>query len=265
MKKSEQRHKAEIIDQFSRQAIPFTKLPGHKDGMGMMLQLSGVSGNDTVLDVACGPGMVSCEFARVAGHVTGVDITEKMISAAKKLQKEKNLGNMDWMVSDAIPLKFADGAFSLVVSRYSFHHFMQPEKNLAEMVRVCANGGRVMVADVAVPADKSEAYDKMERMRDPSHVHALTCGEFTEMFSRSGLEGCRQAAYDVEMELEAQIRASFPKPGDDAKLRKMITDDVGTDRIGINARNENGRIMFTYPISVFIGFKRQKMNPGKEC
>ena len=41
-----------------------------------------VTSKDSVLDVACGPGMVACEFAKVAHHVTGIDITEKIIEQA---------------------------------------------------------------------------------------------------------------------------------------------------------------------------------------
>ena len=46
---------------------------------------------------------------------------------------------------------------------------------VAEMCRVCKQGGRVAVADVFTSADpaKAEAYNRLERLRDPSHVRAL--------------------------------------------------------------------------------------------
>ena len=43
------------------------------------------------------------------------------------------------------PLPFADGAFTVVTARYAFHHFPDPAAVLAEMTRVCAPGGTVMV------------------------------------------------------------------------------------------------------------------------
>jgi len=58
-------HQATIIEQFSRQAISFTKIPGHYDAIRVLMELSGVDSDDTVLDVACSPGIVACEFYRI--------------------------------------------------------------------------------------------------------------------------------------------------------------------------------------------------------
>ena len=49
-------HDSTIIDQFSLQAIPFTEIPGHHDGTQLLVLFSGVTAEDSVLDVACGPG-----------------------------------------------------------------------------------------------------------------------------------------------------------------------------------------------------------------
>ena len=252
---NKQIHQTMIIDQFSRQAIPFTQVPGHYDAMQILIELSEVCRNDTVLDVACGPGIVACEFARHAGHVTGIDITPAMIAQAEKRQREQNLVNLTWAIGDADPLPCADNSFSLVITRYSFHHLLAPEKALSEMIRVCRPGGRVMVADVAMESAKSESYDRLEIMRDPSHTHALTHEEFAALFQHSGLLDCRQSAYGVDIELESQLKSSFPKPGDEAKLRVMITNDIGINSLGINARIKNEKVMYTVPIGVYVGWK----------
>jgi ubiquinone/menaquinone biosynthesis C-methylase UbiE len=248
-------HQSKIIDQFSRQAIPFTKVPGHYDAVQILIELSEVSRSDNVLDVACGPGIVACEFARHAGHVNGIDITPAMIEQAEKRRREHNLVNLTWTVGDAVPLPYDDNTFSLVITRYSFHHLLSPEKALSEMIRVCRQGGRVMVADVAVESRKSESYDLLEVMRDPSHTHAMTCEEFTVLFQKSGLLDCRQSAYGVEIDLESQLNASFPNPGDEAKLRDLITNDIGIDTLGINARKKDDKVMYTVPVGVYVGWK----------
>lgn len=254
--KKEQLHKASIIDQFSQQAIPFTQVPGHLDAMKTLIELSKVTLADNVLDVACGPGLVACEFAKCAGHVTGVDITPAMIEQAKKRQHEQNLDNITWKVGDAVPLPYPDNTFSLVITRYSYHHLLDPASALYEMIRVCKPGGRVLVADVGIESTKSEAYDQLEIMRDPSHTHALTKEEFAALYQKSGLIDCYQGAYGVEIELEAQLKASFPNPGDEPKLRAMVTNDIGVDSLGINARSQNDKVVYTVPISVYVGYKR---------
>jgi SAM-dependent methyltransferase len=248
-------HQEEIIDQFTRQAIPFTEVPGHLDAIGILIEMCRVRDDDTVLDVACGPGMVACEFARRASLVTGIDITPAMIAEAEKRQRGQGGGNMSWIVGDVLPLPFPDNSFSVVITRYSFHHFLEPRLVLEEMIRVCTPGGRVLVADVAIAPEKAEAYDRLEIMRDPSHVHALSTVEFGRLFGGTALHDCVHSRYDVEIELEAQLKASFPRPGDSERLREMITGDVGVNSFGINARRSGKSICYVVPIGVFVGTK----------
>ena len=150
-------HKKKILEQFSKQAIPFSKVPGHSDSMPLLIRMSGLDSSDSVLDVACGPGLVACEFAKIAGHVTGIDITEKMIEQARRLQAEKRLANISWSVGDILPLPYPDDHFSIVLTRYSLHHFVKPSLVLEEMRRVCKPGGKVMAAYVALPPEKVAA------------------------------------------------------------------------------------------------------------
>ena len=254
-RQNEELHRAKIVEQFSQQAIPFTQVPGHFDALQVLIELSGVGPEDRLLDVACGPGMVACEFARRAAQVTGIDVTPAMIEQAEKRRQELNLDNVSWAVGDAVPLPYPDNSFSLVITRYSFHHLLAPERALSEMIRVCRPGGRVMVADVALEPAKCAAYDRLEIMRDPSHTHALTLSEFAGLFQASGLVDCRQSAYGVDLELEAQMKASFPKPGDEPRIRKMIKGDIGIDTLGIQARLRDEKIVYTVPIAVYVGRK----------
>lgn len=84
-------HNDTIVSQFTKQAIPFKEMSQHSNqyGLHLMLKLSEPKQDDTVLDVACGPGIVSCEFAKLARYVKGIDLTPAMIEQAKQLQKEK--------------------------------------------------------------------------------------------------------------------------------------------------------------------------------
>src|SRR6266446_1700631 len=174
-----------ILDQFSRQAVPFSTSPGIKDeqALRLIVEFSGAGPEDTVLDVACGGGIVVCAFARVVRHATGIDLTPAMIERARSLQAEQELSNVSWKQGDVLPLPWPDGAFSIVTSRFAFHHFLDPRAVLAEMRRVCAPGGRVVVADSAPAPDKADAFNAMERLRDPSHVRALPPGEHRQIFS----------------------------------------------------------------------------------
>ena len=91
-------HQDLILDQFTKQAIPFATAPGIKDeeALKLLIDFTGAGPQDTVLDVACGPGLVACAFAQVVRHATGIDLTPAMIEQARTLQQKKGLTNMTW-------------------------------------------------------------------------------------------------------------------------------------------------------------------------
>jgi ubiquinone/menaquinone biosynthesis C-methylase UbiE len=255
MKQTEKQHEKQVVEQFSKQAVPFASLPGHLSAMELLIELSEARATDRVLDVACGPGLVVCAFAPQVQSVEGVDITSAMIEQAEARQKKTGLSNVSWRIGTVDPLPYENESFSLVITRYSFHHFLRPQNVLAEMIRVCRPGGRILVADVILPPEKAAAYDRMEKLRDPSHTRALMTGELDDWFGAAGLTNCRRIEYAVEVELEAQLRASFPEPGDDARLRKLIIGDIGRNALSVNARRQNAEVYFSYPISVYVGRK----------
>jgi len=258
MERPADEHKQLILDQFTRQAVPFAQrhaLTGD-DANHLLIALAQVGPQDEVLDVACGPGIVACALAAVARHVTGIDITPAMIEQAEAKQQSLGLQNLSWVVGDAAPLQFADRSFSLVVSRYSFHHFLKPQAVFAEMVRVARPGGRVAVVDVFTSSpEQSEAYNRVERWRDPSHVRALSAAELRSLFHEAGLLEIRTAMYGVPVTLEGVLGASFPKPGDGDKVREAFANDIGIDRLGVHATRRDGDIHFSFPTVIVAGTK----------
>lgn len=247
-------HDSEIIKQFTKQAIPFTELSAHSDSIQTLIELSGVNDKSEVLDVACGPGLVACAFAKIAHSVTGIDITEKMIEQAIKQQKEQNLTNISWNVGTVLSLPYASNSFSVVITRYSFHHFLNPKVVLAEMIRVCKPNGVVLIADVSLPSNKIDAYNHMEKLRDPSHVKALSCEKWEKLMNESGLKNLRRGSYKLEMELEKQLSASFPKEGDKQRLKEIFKRDINVNSLGVDAHYLDNEIHFTYPIDVYVGY-----------
>jgi SAM-dependent methyltransferase len=247
-------HRDAILDQFTRQAGPFSTAPGIRDqeALGLVVEASGAGPDDTVLDVACGPGLVTCAFARVVRHATGLDMTPAMLDRARALQEEHGLANMTWRLGDAVPLPYPDGAFSIIVSRFAFHHFLEPARALAEMRRVCAKGGRVVVVDSAPAPDKADAFNAMEKLRDPSHVRAMPPEELRGLFATAGLPEPRVTHYRLEGELEGLLKRSFPNPGDDEEIRRRFVAAVADDALGIGARREGHEIRYGYPIAVLV-------------
>jgi len=245
-------HRDAILDQFTRQAVGFATAPSIRDeaALRLVVEFSGCGPHDTVLDVACGPGILACAFAAVARHVTGIDLTPAMLEQARALQAQRGLTNLTWRQGDALPLPFADAAFSLVVSRFAFHHLLDPGAVLAEMRRVCASGGTVMVIDSAPAADKADAFNRMERLRDPSHTRALPVAEHVALFATAGLPAPRQTFYRLQSDLDGLLSRSFPHPGDAAKIRAIFERALEDDGLDMTTQRAGDTIRLSYPVAV---------------
>jgi ubiquinone/menaquinone biosynthesis C-methylase UbiE len=255
-----------IVDQFTRQAVPFStaKTIADQKSLQLLVDFSGAGPDDKVLDVACGGGNVVCAFASAVQHATGIDMTPAMLERARTLARERSLDNVSWDLGQATSLPYADGTFTIVVTRFSFHHFIEPLAVLKEMVRVCAAGGRVLVADMHTSTDaaKGAEFNRMEVLRDPSHVRALPVAELKALFPAAGLPEARMTSYELRDELENLLSRSFPNPGDDDKIREIFRASAGDDRLGIPIRRDGPRIHYAYPVAVLAARKAGKAVTG---
>lgn len=247
-------HKDLILSQFTRQADPFStaRTIADESALRMLVDFSGATSADTVLDVACGGGLVVCAFAPSVRHATGIDVTPAMLQRARALGTERGLSNVSWDHDDVQQLSYPDGSFSIVLSRFAFHHFLDPLAVLREMVRVCARNGQVIVADVEASAEPAKAaeFNRMERLRDSSHVRAMPAAELKRLFRAAGLAPPRETAYELRDELENLLARSFPEPGDDAKIREIFEASAIDGRLGIPIQRVADRIYYAYPVLV---------------
>jgi SAM-dependent methyltransferase len=248
-------HNQIVVDQFGKQAACFARLPGHEEATRLLIEAVELEANDEVLDVACGPGLVACAVAHDARHVVGIDLTPTMIEQARALQSRLGLSNLEWHIGDVAALPFAANRFSAVLTRYSMHHFLDPQQVLSEMVRVVRPGGRVVVADLVLPPEQARTYDSIERLRDPSHVRVLSNIELGNLMARVGLLEVRWAGYLFELDLNALLQGSFPQSGDANRVRDLFEQDVGVNRLGIGVHRHKGEIQFAYPIAIAAGRK----------
>ena len=247
-------HKDSILDQFTRQAVPFSTASAIKDeaALRLIVEFSGAGPDDTVLDVACGGGLVVCAFAKTVRHATGIDLTPAMLEQARKNQAAQGLTNVTWQQGDVVPLPFPDASFSIVTSRFAFHHFLDPLAVLREMKRVAKPGGKVMVVDSAPAPDRADAFNRVEKLRDPSHVRAMPVDEHKSLYAQAGLPEPRLTWYRLESEMEALIARSFPNPGDDEKIRALFRASLADDALGIQTRLVDGKIHYGFPVAVMV-------------
>jgi SAM-dependent methyltransferase len=118
--------------------------PGAAKEQRLALGMLEVREGDQVIDVGCGPGNYTRPLARAAGEglTIGLDASEAMVAAAAKRGGGENLA---YLRGDACALPFEDESFDVACSVGVIHMVSEPLVALAEMVRVLAPGGRLLV------------------------------------------------------------------------------------------------------------------------
>jgi len=243
-----------IFDQFTRQATVFSTAAAITDAQALQLILEAArpGPHETVLDVACGPGIVVCAFAPLVRQATGIDATPAMLERARKLAEEKGVANVAWRQGDVYALPWDNASFTIVVTRFSVHHFLDPAAVLREMVRVCAPEGRIVVIDDYASADpaKAAAFNRLERLRDPSHVRCLSLSELKGLFPRVGLPEPDATFYELRGDVAGLLARSFPNPGDELEIIEMFKAPAADDRLGVPVKLEADRIRYAYPVAI---------------
>jgi SAM-dependent methyltransferase len=116
--------------------------PGTEEEHRMALAMLSIEPGDRVLDVACGPGNFTRDFAAAAseGLVVGIDASTPMLDVAVR---DTDDANVVYLRGDARVLPFRDGSFDAICCFAALYLIEEPMRALAEIVRVLAPGGRV--------------------------------------------------------------------------------------------------------------------------
>lgn len=100
-----------------------------------------------VLEVGCGTGAVTRLLAGRPGVAEAVGVDPSPVFVAKAVELAAGLGNASFEEGDGRALRFGDGGFDVVVCHTVLCHVPEPERVLAEALRVLRPGGTLAVCD----------------------------------------------------------------------------------------------------------------------
>ena len=141
----------------------------------------------SVLDVGCGEGVLTVEWAERLGdgRVVGIDLDDPKLRAEWAKRERPNL---EFRAEEATRLSFADGEFDLAAAIEVLEHVPDPEATLAEMARVAR--GHLLVSVPREPLWRGLNMARGAYWRElgntPGHVNHWSKRGFVSLLSRYG-------------------------------------------------------------------------------
>src|SRR5205823_1352952 len=113
------------------------------------------------------------------------------------------------------------------------------------------------VVDTCASPDPAKAaeFNRLELLRDPSHVRALPLAELKGLFHAAGLgEPCTSFS-ELRDTVTNLLARSFPNPGDDEKIAALFRASLADDRLGIPLQTADEEIEYAYPVAILAATK----------
>ncbi len=199
-----------VKEEFTRQAETLSAAPVFTDSniLEKIVAAVGPAKGMRLLDLGCGPGIVTAALAPRAGEIMAYDVTPEMLEKARERCEKAGLKNVSFEQGRAEQLPFEDESFDGVVTRLTIHHFPDPGRVMGEVVRITRKKGKVVVADSvsAENDEEAELHNALEILRDPSHVRMLSPYALRKVITSSGLRIVSEQTWQTKRSYEEWIR-----------------------------------------------------------
>jgi 2-polyprenyl-3-methyl-5-hydroxy-6-metoxy-1,4-benzoquinol methylase len=127
-------------DEIGQQGEDSSNSPWHLMAKHHLSDLTGLK----VLEIGCGRGGFSKYLLECGADLVAADFSDSAIAIAKRLLS--NVHHCEAIVADIQSLPFSNNVFDVVVSLETLEHVPDPDKGLAELVRVTKPGGKLVIS-----------------------------------------------------------------------------------------------------------------------
>jgi ubiquinone/menaquinone biosynthesis C-methylase UbiE len=248
-----------VKEEFKRQAETLSVAPVFTDS-GVLEQIHAAikpTRTMNLLDLGCGPGIVTAAMAPDVREVVAYDLTPEMLDKARQRCQEAGLKNVRFELGRAEHLPFEEESFDGVVTRLTIHHFLDPRRVMNEAVRVTRRNGKVIVADVVSSENDEEArlHNALETLRDPTHMRMFSPSDMLELVKSAGLRITSTVTWEMKRDYDEWIRITNAPE----RVKPLYTVMVTLAKVGIQAGinlHFNGRtVVFTHQWLLVTGEK----------
>lgn len=250
----------EIQKSFTTQAQNFEKQGlnmSKQEYLDYTVKSMDLSPDDNVLEAAAGTCICGRAVAPFVKTVTCLDATPAMLAVGKKKAKKCGITNMHFVNGYVENIPFDSQHFDVVFTRLSFHHFTEMDTPFLEMSRVLKSGGQFVIIDLEAAEEAlRDIEDKIETMRDPSHIKSRSQDEIIALYERNGYTIIKQEITPLPQPLTPWMKLANT-PNDIRKQIEnlMVAELNGCQPTGFHAFIKDGVIHFEHRYILFIGVK----------
>jgi len=165
-----------------------------------------------VVDIGCGEGYLTVEVARWARRVIAVDRAPAVLARAKALAGRRHTDNITFKRGEIDRLPIESASVDIALLSQALHHSADPERTLAEAVRVVRPGGKILILDLRAHDEhwvRDKLGDRQLGFSDEAMTALLKGAGFTDI--KVGV-GSRRAGDPFTVLIASGTRHA-PRPG----------------------------------------------------
>jgi ubiquinone/menaquinone biosynthesis C-methylase UbiE len=169
-----------------------------------------LNASDLVLDYGCATGTTAFEIAGQVKAIRGIDISSKMIAAAKRRAAERQIQDVDFAQATIFDKRLKEEAFDVILALGILHLLKDPPKAIQRIYKLLKPGGRFVSSTACMGDDKTIPTVMNRILFIPSRIGIFPYLRFLEVpyLERSITQGKFQI-----VETETLTFSANPAPG----------------------------------------------------